>query len=111
MRARKLIKRAKFKHPTSSSTLIVGNDYDEDDMKKNLIREATFKMVALHSLLIDIIYLWISQISLQPTKSGKEVQKPMSKTSDLSDLGLSAQSWKKLGKNEIRYNGNISVRC
>lgn len=56
MRARKLIKRARFKHPTSSSTLIVGNDYDEDDIKKNLIREATFKMVRLYSLVTSTVH-------------------------------------------------------
>uniref|UniRef100_A0A3Q9Y3H5 [histone H3]-lysine(4) N-methyltransferase n=1 Tax=Polyandrocarpa misakiensis TaxID=7723 RepID=A0A3Q9Y3H5_POLMI len=74
MRARKLIKRARFKHPTSSSTLIVGNDFDEEaDKKKNLIREATFKA---------------------PTQSKKS--SAAGKADSLSDLGLSKQKWEEI---------------
>ncbi|XP_078490098.1 histone-lysine N-methyltransferase 2A [Ciona intestinalis] len=40
--ARKLIKRARFKHPTSSETLILG-DEDPDNTSSSVIKEATFK--------------------------------------------------------------------
>lgn len=51
---RKLIKRAKFKHPTSSSQLVVGSDSGGEEKKKNVLKEATFKPVN--------ILLWIFKL-------------------------------------------------
>ncbi|XP_077967604.1 histone-lysine N-methyltransferase 2A-like isoform X2 [Styela clava] len=89
IRARKLIKRARFKHPTSSSTLVVGNDYDDENrLKRNLIREATFK---------------------PPNYSQRHSSSSECEKDQISDLGLSRKEWHKIIQNDTRYESNVPL--